>query len=184
MAKRRGRPPKKPSSDDDNANHDAVELQKDEDSFQDHEEFLPVERQSAAIRAIRDVEIEQLVTMLQLFQSNFSKEQLQVPVLHFSRENFQHLSINESGEAKWKNELNNADERTLHASLLRRLSMAYPDYSAYISSMAGVFEFSNKPGKTGICGADNGELLLFVHGSPRGDYKEDNMETIQEAEDG
>ncbi|CAA0832900.1 Unknown protein [Striga hermonthica] len=221
MVKRRGRP-KKQVSDKDKGNQNGVEVQKDEDAFQ-------VERQSAAIRAIRDVEIEQLLTMLRLLKSNFSKEQLQVPVLQFFRENFPNILIDESGEAKWKHELNNADERTLHASLLRRLSMAYPDYSsAGIASMAGGFEFSNKSVKTSMFGADKlqirslvfeeppdshlkdggmktpnvnnnrlsvgvtpktvrlpkcGEVLLSVHGSPLGVYKEDNMETIQETED-
>ncbi|KAK6154787.1 hypothetical protein DH2020_009035 [Rehmannia glutinosa] len=169
--------------------------------------------------------------MIRLLRSNFSEEQLQVPVLQFFKENLPNLSIGETGkdgqcEVKWRHELNHADERTLHASLLQRLSIAYPDYSAGIPSLAGGFEFSNKSVKTGIFGADKlqirslvfedpseshmlelkdglqtpnvsnnrlsvgmtpktvrlpkcGEMLLSVHGSPLGVYKEDNMETIQ-----
>ncbi|KAK6142485.1 hypothetical protein DH2020_022833 [Rehmannia glutinosa] len=162
--------------------------------------------------------------------------------MHFLRKTFQTFVHRRDGkdgqdEVKWGHKdwnfsLNHADERTLHASLLHRLSIAYPDYSAGIPSLAGGFEFSNKSAvKTGIFGADKlrirslifeepsdseilelkdglqtpsvsnnrlsvgitsktlrlpncGEMLLSVHGSPLGVYKEDNMETIQETEDG
>ncbi|KAK6142483.1 hypothetical protein DH2020_022831 [Rehmannia glutinosa] len=214
-----------------NKDQDGLPLNKKEEAFQDHE----VERQSAAIRAIRDVEVEQLRTMLRLLRSNFSKEELQVPLLHFFKENLPNLSIAETGkdgqyEVKWghKNSnfsLNHADDRILHAYLLHRLSIAYPRYSAGIPSLAGGFEFSNKSVKTGIFGADElqirslvfeeppdseilelkdglqtpsvsnnrlsvgitsktlrlpncGEMLLSVHGSPLGVFKEDIMETI------
>ncbi|KAI3466754.1 hypothetical protein Pfo_023417 [Paulownia fortunei] len=237
MAKRRVRKnTKQPVSNKNNCDQDGVPLDNKEEAFKDHE----VERQSAAIRALRDVEIEQLRTMLRLLRSYFSKEQLQVPVLQFFKENLPNLSIAETGkdgqyEVKWKDKdgnlsLNHADERTLHASLLHRLSIAYPDYSTGIPSL-GAFEFSNKSVKTGLFGADKlqirslvleepsdsqilelkdglqtpnvsnnrlsvgitpktlrlpkcGEMLLSVHGSPLGVYKEDNMETIQETEDG
>ncbi|EYU43324.1 hypothetical protein ABFS82_08G135100 [Erythranthe guttata] len=219
-----------------NLDQDGVPTDNNEEDFVDHE----VERQSAAIRALRDVEIEQLQTMLRLLCSYFSEEQLQVPLLPFFEENFPNLSIPKAGkdgkyEVKWKDReeilsMNNADGRTLHSSFLHRLSMAYPDYSAGIPSMGG-FEFSNKTVKTGFFGADKlqirslvleepsdsqilepkdslqtpnvsnnrlsvgitpktlrlpkcGEVLLSVHGSPLGVYKEDNMETIQETDDG
>ncbi|KAK6133540.1 hypothetical protein DH2020_032669 [Rehmannia glutinosa] len=221
MPKRRGRKiTTQPVGDKDICDQDGVPSSKKEEAFQDHE----VERQSAAIRAIRDVEVEQLRTMIRLLRSNFSEEQLQVPVLQFFKENLPNLSIGETGkdgqcEVKWRHELNHADERTLHASLLHRLSIAYPDYSAGITSLAGGFEFSNKSGirkcfvfeepsdsqmlelKDGLQTpnvSNNrlsigmtpktvrlpkcGEMLLSVHGSPLGVYKEDNMETIQERE--
>ncbi|KAL3851404.1 hypothetical protein ACJIZ3_013286 [Penstemon smallii] len=201
------------------------------EAFEDRE----VERQSAAIRDLRDMEIEQLQTMLRLLRSYFNEEQLQVPVLQFFKENLPNLSIIEKDvqyEVGWKDKdgnisMNQVDDNTLHASLLHRLSMAYPDYSAGIASLGG-FEFSNKSVKTGFFGADKlqirslvleepsdsqmkdglqtpdvnnnkllvgmtpktlripkqGEMLLSVHGSPLGVYKEDNMETIQETEDG
>ncbi|GFQ05026.1 hypothetical protein PHJA_002646700 [Phtheirospermum japonicum] len=219
MPKRRGRK-KQPVSNKDNCEQDGVSPNKKEETFQDDE----VERQIAAIRAIRDVEIEQLRTKIRLLRSNFSKEQLQVPVLQFFKDNLPNLSISESGkEVNWRDEHNHADERTLHTSLLHRLSIAYPDYNTGIPSLTGGFEFSNKSVKTGIFGADKlqirslvfeepsdsqikdglqtpdvsnnrlsvgitpktvrlpkcGEVLLSVHGSPLGVYKEDNMETIQ-----
>lgn len=114
---------------------------------------LSVERQTAAIRAIRDVEIEHLLTDLRLLRSYFNKEQLQTPVLQFFAENFPNLSVvrneeNKQAEIQWKTEEDNASEdnrRELHASLLRRLSMAYSDYSAAIPSLGG-FDFSSKAG--------------------------------------
>lgn len=42
-----------------------------------------VERQIAAIRAMRDVGIEHLLTELRLLRSYFSKEQLNTPALQF-----------------------------------------------------------------------------------------------------
>ncbi|KAB5556553.1 hypothetical protein DKX38_007462 [Salix brachista] len=146
-----------------------------------------VERQIAAIRAMRDVEIEHLVTELRLLRSYF----------------------------------NGAN---INASLLRRLSLAYPGCSANLS--VGRFGLSSDAVKTSIFGAtDNwqktgivlegqsdsqmlgmhdgirtpgvtsqrqsigmtpktqrlpkrGEILLSVRGSPLGVYKEDNMEAI------
>ncbi|KAL6542773.1 hypothetical protein OROHE_010293 [Orobanche hederae] len=226
MAKRRGRRnTKQPVSNKDDGDQDGHPVNTEE-----------VERQSAAIRAIRDMEIEQLRTKLRLLQSSFTKEQLQVPVLQYFEENLRNLSIIQSGkdgqcEVSWRQGQNQADEKTLHTSLFHRLSLAYPDYSTGIPSTAGGFEFSNISVKTGIFHADKlqirslvfeepsdsqikdglqtpnvnnnnnsrlsvgitpktvrlpkcGEMLLSVHGSPLGVYKEDNMETIQEMEDG
>ncbi|KAL6538685.1 hypothetical protein OROGR_012673 [Orobanche gracilis] len=230
MVKRRGRRnTKQPVSNKDDCDQDGHPLNTEE-----------VERQSAAIRAIRDMEIEQLRTKLRLLQSSFTKEQLEVPVLQYFEENLRNLSIIQSGkdgqcEVNWRHGQNQVDEKTLHASLFRRLSLAYPNYSTGIPSTAGGFEFSNKSVKTGIFRADKlqirnlvfeepsesqikdglqtpnvnnnnnnnnnnrlsvgitpktvrlpkcGEMLLSVHGSPLGVYKEDNMETIQETEDG
>ncbi|KAL2523554.1 hypothetical protein Adt_08608 [Abeliophyllum distichum] len=230
MAKRKVRKnTKKPANNQNYGEEDEVPLEQKEDVFQDHE----VERQSAAIRALRDVEIEQLHTMLRLLRSYFSKEQLQVPVLHFFKENLPNLSIAKDGkdgqcEVQWKDKdhnvsMNHDDERTIHDSLLRQLSMVYPDCSAAMPSFGG-FEFSNKSGidkslfmhvfeepsdtqmlelqdglKTPSMNNQrlsvgmtpktlrlpkHGEMLLSVHGSPLGVYKEDSMETIQESEDG
>lgn len=93
--------------------------------------------------------------MLRLIRSYFSKEQLQVPVLQFFKEKLPNLSLAKTGkddqyEVKWKHKdgnvtLDHADERTLHAALLNRLSMAYSDLSAGIPSL-GAFEFSNQSG--------------------------------------
>nr|XP_009625468.1 uncharacterized protein LOC104116338 isoform X5 [Nicotiana tomentosiformis] len=171
-----------------------------------------VERQSAAIRAIRDVETEQLLTQLRLLRSNFNEEQLQIPVMQFFRENLPNLAVTrkEDGthEVKWKEADDNLsidllDGRNLHASLLQQLSMAYPDCSNAIPSFSG-FGLSSKSVKATLFGAENmqikqfvnnnqlsvgmtpktlrlpktGEVLLSVHGSPLGVFKEDNMEPI------
>ncbi|XP_057797622.1 uncharacterized protein LOC131013525 isoform X2 [Salvia miltiorrhiza] len=236
MAKKRGRAKKQPVIEEQNCNEEGDPLEKKDEAFDNSE----VERQCAAIRALRDVEIEQFGTMLRLLRSYFSEDQLQVPVLQFFRENLPNLSLEKAEkdgqyEVKWKQKdvdatLDHADERTLHAALLRRLSLAYPDFSAGIPSLGG-FEFSNQSVKTSLFAADKlqirslvfdepsdsqmleprddlqtpnvsnnrlsvgitpktkrlpkcGEMLLSIHGSPLGVFKEDNMETIQESEDG
>ncbi|KAI5324397.1 hypothetical protein PRUPE_6G176600 [Prunus persica] len=197
-----------------------------------------VERQISAIRAIRDVETEHLLTNLRLLRSYFNKEQQRTPVLQYFKENFQNLSIVRNGEngqmeVQWIDKDGNVsmnDGMDLHETLLRRLSIAYSGCSAAIPSLGG-FEFSSKADKTSLLGADNlqisdfgleepfdtlmlgkqdtlqtpgvssqrlsigmtpktrrlpkpGEMLLSVHGSPLGVYKEDNMEAIHESEEG
>ncbi|XP_022133198.1 uncharacterized protein LOC111005854 [Momordica charantia] len=199
-----------------------------------------VERHAAAIRAIRDVEIERLITELRLLRSYFNKEQLQTPILQFFEEKLPNLSISATGEqgeieVQWKDaagELHTkpADGIDIHASLLHRLSIAYPNCSAGMQSMNG-FEFSSKSVKTNAFNVENlqipsfvleepsdsmmlgmpdilqtpgvcnqrlsigmtpktrrlpkpGEMLVSIHGSPLGVYKEDNMEAIHESEEG
>lgn len=89
--------------------------------------------------------------MLQLLRSYFSNEQLQVPVLQFFSENLPNLSLEMTGKdgqyevRSNERDVDHADERTLHAALLRRLSLAYPDFSAGMPSLGG-FEFSNQSG--------------------------------------
>ncbi|XP_042040677.1 uncharacterized protein LOC121786177 [Salvia splendens] len=236
MGTKRGRLRKKPVVEEQNCSNEGAPPEEKDEAFDNYE----VERQCAAIRALRDVEIERFSTMLQLLRSYFSEDQLQVPVLQFFSEKLPNLSLEPTGkdgqyEVKSKGKavdatLENGDERTLHAALLRRLSLAYPDFSAGIPSLGG-FEFSNQSVKTSIFGADKlqirslvfddpsdsqmlelkdelrtpnvsnhrlsvgvtpkskrlpkcGEMLLSVRGSPLGVFKEDNMETIQESEDG
>lgn len=243
MAKRRAKkttkqPPSSPvSSLKDGAQPKELLVEKKDNESMDPE----VERQIAAIRAIRDVEVERLLNALRLLRSNFSNEQQKVPLLQFFKETLPNLIIlrNERGgpgEVRLKDKDANistsqADGRNIHASLLHRMSMAYPDYSAALSALGG-FEFSSKAVKTSLLGADNlqrsdsvfeepfdtqilglqdglqtpgvsssqrlsvgmtpktvrlpkhGEMLLSVHGSPLGVYKEDNMEAIHESEEG
>lgn len=98
-----------------------------------------------------------MLTELRLLRSYFSKEQLQTPALKFFKENLLNLSVvgnegNKQFEVQWNNEdgnlsMNQGDGRDIHTSLLRRLSMAYPDCSATIASLGG-FQFSSK---AGIC---------------------------------
>lgn len=116
---------------------------------------LPVERQVGAIRAVRDVEVEHLLTELRLLRSYFSKEQLQTPVLQFFKESLPNLSIvndkeNKKFEVTWNDTDNRlsmscAEGRDVHASLLQRLSMAFPDCSAAVPPLGG-FEYSGKAG--------------------------------------
>ncbi|KAG6387116.1 hypothetical protein SASPL_152301 [Salvia splendens] len=236
MGTKRGRPRKKPVVEEQNCSNEGAPPEEKDEAFDNYE----VERQCAAIRALRDVEIERFSTVLQLLRLYFSEDQLQIPVLQFFSEKLPNLSLEATGkdgqyEVKSKGKavdvtLDNGDERTLHAALLRRLSLAYPDFSAGIPSLDG-FEFSNQSVKTTIFGADKlqirslvfddpshsqmlelkdelrtpnvsnhrlsvgvtpkskrlpkcGEMLLSVRGSPLGVFKEDNMETIQESEDG
>ncbi|XP_059304175.1 uncharacterized protein LOC132056122 isoform X1 [Lycium ferocissimum] len=234
MPRRRGRP-RKTSEVVKDADEEEHKVEKEDDIFKQE-----AEGQSAAVRAIRDVEIEHLRNMLRLLRSKFSNEQLQVPVMQFFEENFPNLAIvsnkkNGQYEVQWKdNDVNLSmeqfDGRNLHASLLHNLSMAYPDCSSAMPSFGG-FEFSNKSVKTTLCGVENlqikgfvldepsdtqmldlpdtlqtpgasnnrlsvgmtpktlrlpkpGEMLLSVHGSPLGVFKEDNMEAIHESGDG
>ncbi|XP_038891412.1 uncharacterized protein LOC120080833 [Benincasa hispida] len=198
-----------------------------------------VERHAAAIRAIRDVEIERLITELRLLRSYFNKEQLQTPLLQFFEEKLPNLSISRRGEqgeieVQWKDtedelHTNPADGIDIHASLLHCLSTAYPYCSAGMRSFNG-FEFSSKSVKTNPFNVENlqipnlaleepsdnmvlgmpeilqtpgvsnqrlsigmtpktrrlpkpGEMLVSIHGSPLGVYKEDNMEAIHESEE-
>ncbi|XP_075653638.1 uncharacterized protein LOC142624024 [Castanea sativa] len=159
--------------------------------------------------------------------------------MQFFKENLPNLSVvrtegNKQFEVQWNDKehkvsMNHADERDIHSSLLRQLSMVYPDCPATVASLGG-FEFSSKAVKTSYLGAGNlqindfvleepsetqilgmqdglqtpgvssqrlsvgmtpktlrlpkpGEMLLSVHGSPLGVYKEDNMEAINESEE-
>ncbi|CAN1177413.1 hypothetical protein LINPERHAP2_LOCUS33087, partial [Linum perenne] len=96
-----------------------------------------VERQIAAIRAIRDMEIERSLTALRLVRSYFTEEQLDTSVLQFLGENLPNLSIvkhveNDHFELQWKDKYDNvsvtkvAGGEELCASLLGGLSIAYP----------------------------------------------------------
>ncbi|KAF7142316.1 hypothetical protein RHSIM_Rhsim05G0180000 [Rhododendron simsii] len=220
-----------PSGNIDGASPKDPKFEKKEDTFIDQD----VDRESAAIRAIRDVEIDHLLTGLRLLRSKFNKEQRQIPVLQFFRENLPDLSVVKNGkdgqyEVQWKDKdgtmpMNRADGIDIQACLLRQMSAAYPDCSTAFPSSGG-FEFSSLAARASLLGADNlqtkdfvleepcdtqmfglhdglqtpgvtshrmsvgmtpktlrlpkhGEMLLSVHGSPLGVYKEDNMECIR-----
>lgn len=73
---------------------------------------LTVQRRIAAIQAIRDAEIENLLSRLRLLRSCLSKEQQKSPALQFFRENYPNLSVvkNESDgifELEWKDKVGN-----------------------------------------------------------------------------
>ena len=116
-----------------------------------------VERQIAAIRAVRDVEIERLLTELRLLRSCFNEEQLQKPVLQVFEETLPNLTVvndegNKKFDVRWKERgsrmsmsCGGGGGRDVHASLLQRLSMAFPDCSASIPPLGG-FEYSSNAG--------------------------------------
>ncbi|XP_010266726.1 PREDICTED: uncharacterized protein LOC104604165 [Nelumbo nucifera] len=216
-------------------NRKEPQVKKQYDTSNDHE----VERRIAATRAIRDVEIEHLLTGLRLLRSNFNKEQMQTPALQFFKETLPNLSVvrNEKGqfEVRWKDKdghlsISHADDSNIHASFLHLMSIAYPACTSAMPALGG-FEFSSKSVKTSLVGAanlqipdlvleepsetqmlglqdafqtpgvstqrlsvgmtpktrrlpKNGEMLLSIHGSPLGVYKEDKMGAIHESEEG
>ncbi|KAK6924138.1 Borealin, C-terminal [Dillenia turbinata] len=156
MAKRRAKKNvEKPSAKSPATRVDAEEPQlpqidKREDGVIDEE----VKRKITAIRAIRDVEIEHLITRLRLIRTYFSEEQLQTPLLQLFNENLPNLSLVKNGkgqyEVRWKDEYGNfcmddIDGRNIHMSLLRHMSMSHRDCSATVPSLGG-FDFSSKGG--------------------------------------
>lgn len=127
-----------------------------------------VEKRVAAIRAIRDVQIEHLLTELRLLRSCMTEEQMGSPVLQFFTENLPHLSFEldrEDGqfEVHWGNKdgklcLDNTDGKTLHASLVHRMSIAHSGNSDAVPYFGG-FEFSSKGGKAGLFSSENLQVL-------------------------
>ncbi|CAM8999231.1 unnamed protein product [Rhodiola kirilowii] len=189
---------------------------------------VELEHQVAAIRAIRDIETNRLLTSLQLLRSYFTEEQLQTPLLEYFEHQLPNLSISGNGKEEelnvnWKTDLPRATA-DIHESLLRHISLAYPDTLSMSnlhfstnkvqpnSRISSELQFENSvmnvlsdsqlqtigfqdglqtPGGTGnrisfgmtpktLRLPNKGEILLSVHGSPLGVYreKEDNMEVI------
>ncbi|KAJ0234475.1 hypothetical protein HA466_0274900 [Hirschfeldia incana] len=204
-------------TEEDNKKEIQIEEEKKREDLVDEE----AERQAAAIRAIRDVEIEHTLTALTLLSSYFTEEQIQTPVLAFFKDNLPDLSIarnEESGEIelKWNNDSDGCVD--VNDSILRRLSIGFPDLYNN-SSRPSLGGYSNVGG-TGNTHLQNlgtsgnhmlashdalrtpvvngqrlsfgmtpktrrqpkpGEIMLSVHGSPLGVYKEDdNMGAINE----
>ncbi|OVA04298.1 hypothetical protein BVC80_1395g4 [Macleaya cordata] len=172
MAKRRAKKTVKQSSknvgsDFDCTNSEKPEIKDQTQAFID----LEVERRIVATQAIRDAEIQHLLTGLRLLRSNFDEEQLQTPVLQFFKENMPNLAVKTSEkdgqcEVRWKDEDGNisnthADERNMHASLLNRMFMAYPHPAAATPGISG-FGFSSEAGKTNFLGAMNLQFPDFL----------------------
>lgn len=151
------------SSPQSNINGDVPKDLQKEDAFSDQE----VERQITAARAIRNLEIEHLLTGLRLLHGNFSKEQLEMPLLQFFKENLPSLSIfknekNGQFKVEWKDKdgelsLKDDDVKNTYASLLHRISIAYPNRAARMPAFDG-FEISSKEVKTDLMGGDNREV--------------------------
>ncbi|KAK9271989.1 hypothetical protein L1049_002358 [Liquidambar formosana] len=160
-----------PGSNINDANAKEPRIERKEDAIRDDR----VECQNAAIRAIRDMEIEHMLTGLCLLRSYFNKEQLQTPVHLFFKENLPNLSIVRNGkdgqfEVQWKDKdgkfsLNQVDGSNIHASLLHQMSIAYPDCSAAMPSFSG-FELSSKEVKTSFLGANDLQIRDFVLEEP------------------
>ncbi|RXH75729.1 hypothetical protein DVH24_039428 [Malus domestica] len=117
MARKRGRKPVKqvassPGNDFNLADEKEPQIEKQEAQFTD----LDVDRQISAIRAMRDVEIEHLLTKLRLLRSYFTKEQLQTPLLQFFKHNYQNLSIVTCGE----NGMMEVSEEPYNSLMLRK----------------------------------------------------------------
>ncbi|GAV84662.1 hypothetical protein CFOL_v3_28104 [Cephalotus follicularis] len=163
-----------------------------------------VERQSAAIRAMRDVEIEHSLTGLRLLRSYFNEKQFQTPAFDFFKQNFPNLSIlrnEESGEfeVNWNDKIGNlsmgfSDGRDIHASLLHRIEefvLEGPSDNQTLVKQDGLQTPGVNSQRLSIGMTPKtlrlpkpGEMLLSVRGSPLGVYKEDNMEAIHESEEG
>ncbi|GKA75695.1 putative reverse transcriptase domain-containing protein [Tanacetum coccineum] len=95
---------------------------------------LIVGRHITAIRTVRDMEIERLLTAIRLLKSNISNEQLQTLLLPFFEENLPNLIVSKTEtdgpiEFKWK--VNDDDLNTANG-FLQRMSMAYPDHSGFL----------------------------------------------------
>ncbi|RID77119.1 hypothetical protein BRARA_A00049 [Brassica rapa] len=118
------------------------------------EEDTNLERRIDAIKAIRDIEIEQSLTAQRLLCSTFSEEQLETPVLDFFKENLPDVSIEveDNGEIEFKWNHNTGDsslgQRLLHFGMTAPKTRRQP-----------------KPG----------EMMLSVHGTPLGVYKQKFM---------
>ncbi|XP_010446515.1 PREDICTED: uncharacterized protein LOC104729280 [Camelina sativa] len=227
MPKRKAKECVKPTEEDKDDDNKRIRREEKKEDFVDEE----VERQIAAIRAIRDVEIEQTLTALRLLRSYFTKEQLDTPVLDFFKENLPDLSISrneETGEIelKWKDKNGDSSDGVvdMNYSILKRLSMGLYTNRP---SLGGCYDLPDNV-KASLLGTDNpqldnlvfqgtsdnhmlashaafqtpgvsgqrlsfgmtpktrrlpkpGEMMLSVHGSPLGVYKEDhNIGAINE----
>lgn len=113
-----------------------------------------MQRQIGAIKAVREVNIEHLLTELRLLRSCFSEEQLKKPVFEVFEETMPNLSIVKNKESNkfevvWKDKesMNMNCGGDVHASLLQRLSMVYPHCSSSIPPLGGAFEYSSNAGQ-------------------------------------
>lgn len=94
---------------------------------------IVAENQAAAIRAIRDLEINRLLTSLRLLRSYFSTEKLETSLLEYFDRNLSDLCIvgdvdGEELEVCWKTEFPDVSN-DIHESMLRHISLARVDHS-------------------------------------------------------
>ena len=111
---------------------------------------VAMERQIGAIRAVREVEIEHLLTEVRLLRSCFSSEELCKPVLQVFEETLPNLSVvnderNKMLEVKWRENEGCNDEMDARASLLQRLSIAsFPRFAGFDHSASAGGTFQGK----------------------------------------
>ncbi|XVE86702.1 hypothetical protein DITRI_Ditri18aG0055200 [Diplodiscus trichospermus] len=128
------------------------------------------EQQCAAIRAVRDVEIEHTLAALRLLRSYCSEEQLQTPALQIFNENLPNLSLvrnaeNGQFEVQRKREdgnfsVHNADKRGTHASFQHLMSIDYTKCHG-IPSFGGL-ESSTEAARTNFLRAERQQIKDFV----------------------
>ncbi|PKU83607.1 uncharacterized protein LOC110103319 [Dendrobium catenatum] len=211
-------PPRKPvftSRDDGDAAHNFHDRQI---AFNHRE----VERRIAAIQAIQEAEVHNMLARLRMLRSYLSKEQLQTPALKFFQENLPNLSVVRNEEDKVF-ELRENEKffyrngrasvvtavggslfsmESVKQSFLNADGLQIPDFvldgalDTQMSQMLGVGQAFQTPGGPSNRSSftapptprtsrlpKQGEMLLSVHGSPLGVYKEDHLEAIHESGD-
>ncbi|XP_076883003.1 uncharacterized protein LOC143531634 [Bidens hawaiensis] len=135
----------------------------EDNTFPDQE----VEHQCAALRMLRDVEIERLRSDIRLLKSSISKEKGQTLILKFFEENLPNLTvsrtdISEPIEVKWKDKdddisMTAADGGSMMPYILQQMALANPEFSSL-----GGFDFSCQTGRTSLIDADNLQIKDFV----------------------
>ncbi|XP_072066102.1 uncharacterized protein [Arachis hypogaea] len=128
---------------------------------------IEVERQISAIKVVRNVEIERLLMELRLVRSCFSEEQLRKPMLQVFEETLPNPSIvKDEGNGKFDVFKEPCEAQTLTS----QEGLQTPNVSSQRLSVGMTPKTLRllKPS----------EMLLSVHGSPFGVYKENNMEAI------
>jgi len=157
------------------------------------------ERQITAIKTIKEAEAGDIRSRLQLVRSYLSKEQLEANALQYFQENLPNLSVapNEKYdvlELKWNAGGLQFPGVSVGKDFYRHTS-SFSDFSwseLPEGQMAGAGDAFQTPevvsnqlslGMTPktVRLPKNGEMLLSVHGSPLGVYKEENLEAIQES---
>ncbi|KQK01159.1 hypothetical protein BRADI_3g54150v3 [Brachypodium distachyon] len=157
-----------------------------------------VERRKAAIRAIQVAETESVLSRLRLVRSYISKEQEETCALQFFQENLPNLSVvrNEKEdelELKWKDFDDQIigderDDKISRASIpaatgfqfsADSVQKNFKEITETPGAMSSRLSFGMTPKTVRL--PKPGEMLLSVHGSPLGMYKEDNLAAITES---
>ncbi|KAG2589470.1 hypothetical protein PVAP13_5NG363400 [Panicum virgatum] len=172
-------------------------------AWESHQES---ERQITAIEAVKEAEAGDIRSQLQLVRSYLSKEQLEANALEYFQENLPNLSVvsNEKYdvlELKWNDGDTCINEEFVDDTILQASNASLPtagglqfpgvsvgkdlygrtsSFSDFVVSNQLSFGMTPKTVRL----PKNGEMLLSVHGSPLGVYKEENLEAIKESGNG